>query len=111
MNFDSRLGFKITKIAFSHNEKLVIIGDENTLAVAEIKSIEEFFNLEMEEIENRFECTILRIEENIDKILIVSNKDLIIINNKGVIYNLGRFNFIDKFKSLKSLKKEERSNI
>lgn len=27
MNFKETLGFTITKIAFSHNEKLVIIGD------------------------------------------------------------------------------------
>ena len=34
IDFEEKLGFKITKIAFSHNEKLVIIGDEKHLAVA-----------------------------------------------------------------------------
>ena len=43
IDFKEILGFKITKIAFSHNEKLVIIGDEKHFAVAEIESIESFF--------------------------------------------------------------------
>ena len=37
------LGNRYTKIAFSYNEKLVIIGNDKRLAVAEIKSIEDFF--------------------------------------------------------------------
>ena len=48
MNFKNRLGFKITKIAFSHNEKLVIIASENILAVAKIESIEQFFNFDID---------------------------------------------------------------
>ena len=40
IDFKKILGFKILMIAFSHNEKLVIIGDEKHLAVAEIENIE-----------------------------------------------------------------------
>ena len=49
LNIKDRLGFKIKMIAFSHNEKLVIVGDDHNLAVAEIESIEEFFKLDNEE--------------------------------------------------------------
>lgn len=67
-------------------------------------------NLDIEEAKQRF--TVLTIEERIDKIVIVSNNDLIVIDTSGVIYNLGRFNFLNKFKELKetghslSLKKD-----
>ena len=96
------LGFEITKIAFSHNEKLVIVGDSKHLAVAEIESIESFFKLDMDEVKQRF--TVLTIEENIDKIVIVSNNDLIIIVQafNKVIYKLGRFDFVVKFKYLQA---------
>ena len=40
INFEESLGFKITMIAFSHNEKLVIVGGGIHLAVAEIENIE-----------------------------------------------------------------------
>ena len=40
IDFEESLGFKITKIAFSHNERLVIVGNEKHLAVAEIENIE-----------------------------------------------------------------------
>ena len=36
IDFEKTLGFEIRMIAFSHNERLVIIGDNNHLAVAEI---------------------------------------------------------------------------
>ena len=77
IDFEERLGFKITLIAFSHNERLVIVGDENHLAVAEIENIESFFKLDMDEVKQRF--TVLTIEEWINKIVIVSNNDLIVI--------------------------------
>ena len=55
----------------------------------------------MDEVKQRF--TVLTIEENIDKIVIVSNNDLIVIaeSYNNVIYNLGRFDFDLKFKQLK----------
>ena len=85
-------------IAFSYNEKLVNVGDGKHLAVAEIESIESFFKLDMDEVKQRF--TVLIIKEKIDKIVIVSNNDLIVIAQSGnkVIYNLGRFDFDLKFK-------------
>ena len=54
----------------------------------------------MEDAKQRF--TVLTIEENIDKIVIVSNNDLIVITEKRAIYNLGRFKFVLKFKELKA---------
>ena len=112
IDFEEMLGFKITLIAFSYNEKLVIVGDENHLAVAEIENIESFFKLDMDEVNQRF--TVLTVEEKIDKIVIVSNNDLIVIEQSyhSFIYNLGRFDFDLKFKDLKeqegeiSLKKD-----
>ena len=53
MNFKETFGFTITNIAFSHNEKLVIVGGSKTLAVAEIESIEEFFDLDIEKDQQR----------------------------------------------------------
>ena len=54
IKFKETLGFKIELIAFSYNEKLVIVGDKKHLAVAEIESIESFFKLDMDEVKQRF---------------------------------------------------------
>ena len=66
--------------------------------MADIESIEELFTLTIEEMEERFKDTIIKVEEKIVKVVIISNTDLIVIADKCDIYNLGRFNFTQKFK-------------
>ena len=75
----------------------MIIGETNTLAVARIESIEDFFNPNIE-IDQLFIDTTIDIEEDIDKILISINNELIVIDDHGVIFNLGNFDFVHNFK-------------
>jgi hypothetical protein len=54
----------------------------------------------MEEAKQMF--TVLTFEESILKIVIVSNSNLIVLSFNGDIYNLGRFDFVNKFMKLKA---------
>ena len=44
LNLKENLGFKVTTVAFSLNEKLVIVGDDRNLAVAAIEGMKDFYH-------------------------------------------------------------------
>ena len=75
----------------------MIIGEPHRLAVARIESIEDFFNPNID-IDQLFVDTTICIQEKIDKILISINNELIVIDDQGVIFNLGNFDFVHNFK-------------
>ena len=67
--------------------------------IARIESIEDIFNPDFN-IEQQFKETFCLIEEGVQYLAFSEQNDIFLINDYSVIYNLGNFDFFQKFKTL-----------
>ena len=77
-----KLDFKVMMIAFSQNEKLVIVGNDWNLAVAVIEGIKNFY-LRCRKINER--CTVIKFREECIKIISLLVATLILFDFVGCI--------------------------